>query len=140
MPLREACRELASVNAGRGARGWPIFAAYAEAVSRGRLGWKAGTVISDYNENRRNATATQIEESPLAAALLERAPKLFHWYGTASELLAALNEFVGKKVTSAPGWPPIVVNRGLRTSVPHLPPNSASSVYSLHSRERGKSG
>ena len=45
------------------------FATFAEAVGR-KLGWPAGTALSDYNDNRREATMTQLEDSPLADILL----------------------------------------------------------------------
>ena len=38
------------------------FAAFGEAVGRA-LGWPDGTVLADYNDNRREATLTQLEVS-----------------------------------------------------------------------------
>jgi len=36
------------------------FAAFAESVGR-KLGWPAATVLSDYSDNRREATMTRLE-------------------------------------------------------------------------------
>jgi len=65
------------------------FAAFAEAVGR-NLGWPAGTVLSNYNDNRCEAAVTHIEESPVASFLLEWAHELNDWSGTPTELLAQL--------------------------------------------------
>jgi hypothetical protein len=83
------------------------FAVFAEAVGRA-LGWGAGTVILDYNANRHDATATQIEDSALATFLLETAgapEKAFRWQGTATGMFDELRKVVGKKLTTCPGWP-----------------------------------
>ena len=97
------------------------FAAFAEAVGRA-LGWKPGTVLSDYDANRREATATQIEESALATALLERSRYGMKWRGTATELLDELNEMVGKKRASLARWPktPSGLTNQLRRIAPAL--------------------
>ena len=72
------------------------FAAFGEAVGR-TLGWPAGTFLADYNDNRRESTATQLEDSLVANVLLRNAHRLDGWTGTASELLALLTQGVGKK-------------------------------------------
>jgi hypothetical protein len=100
------------------------FAAFAEAVGRA-LGWGAGTVLADYDANRQGATATQIEDSALATAILETAPArgaVMNWTGTATDLLAVLSERVGKKVTSSAGWPksPGWLTNELRRIAPQL--------------------
>ena len=46
------------------------FATFAEAVGRS-LGWPADTVLSDYDDNRREATLPYIQDSPVADCLLE---------------------------------------------------------------------
>src|SRR5262249_43903255 len=65
------------------------FAVFGEAVGRG-LGWPAGTVLNDYDENRRQATAANLEESPVGYVLLEYARYMPDWTGTASDLLYKL--------------------------------------------------
>ena len=62
------------------------FAKFAEAVGR-KLGWPAGTAFSDYNANRSDASLDRLEDSPLAAFLLDLGPDFFvNWSGTPSEL------------------------------------------------------
>jgi hypothetical protein len=76
------------------------FAAFGEAVGRS-LGWPAGTVLADYYANRRESTASQIEDSPVAIALLSFAEDTRLWTDTATELLAHLTAVSGKKVASS---------------------------------------
>ena len=45
------------------------YAEWGEATSRG-LGWGAGTFVSTYDDNRKEATEVMLEDSPLAAILL----------------------------------------------------------------------
>ena len=96
------------------------FAAFAEAVGRG-LGWPEGMVLEDYNDNRRQATTTLIEGSPVGTVLLEYARYLNGWIGTADELLCKLNAFAGRIAASA-HWPksPVWLARELRRIAPQL--------------------
>src|SRR4029077_13318804 len=80
------------------------FAAFAEAVGRG-LGWPAGTVLSDYGDNRRQATVLELEDSPLGRLLLDHARYMNDWAGTASDLLAKLTAMAGRRVVASPRWP-----------------------------------
>jgi len=48
---------------------------------------------------------TQLEDSPLAAILLENGPDLDRWYGAPSRLLELLITLVGPKVAASPRWP-----------------------------------
>ena len=87
-----------------------------------RSKWEAGTVNADYSKNRQDATATQIEDSALATAMLETARKdVLNWIGTPTELLEELGRIVGKKVTSSARWPksPVWMSNELR---PRLAP------------------
>jgi hypothetical protein len=106
------------------------FATFAEAVGRA-VGWDAGTVLLDYNNNRTDASATQIEDSVLASAMLERAPKTLNWWGTATELLKELGDQVGKKVTSSARWPksPSMMTNELRRIAPQLRNNGVSVTF-----------
>ena len=80
------------------------FAKFAEAVGR-KLGWPAGTALSDYNDNRRDASMTELDDSPLAAFLLDLGPDYLNdWSGTPSELLDELTMLAGEKAES-PRWP-----------------------------------
>jgi len=97
------------------------FAAFAEAVGRA-LGWPADTVLSDYNDNRRDAAMTYLEDSPLTGILLELAPHKPDWIRTASDLLAELTTWAGKRVTASPRWPksPLALSRELRRIAPQM--------------------
>ncbi len=113
-------RELPSVNVPKLPR-MADFAAFGEAVGRA-LGWKPGTMLSAYKGNRKEATATQIEESSVATALLEGARYGIKWRGTATQLLEELNEMVGKKRGSLARWPktPSGLTNELRRIAPAL--------------------
>ncbi|MFI5455389.1 MAG: hypothetical protein ACHRXM_08040 [Isosphaerales bacterium] len=80
------------------------FAAFAEAIGR-NLGLPPDTVLSNYNENRQEAAMTYLEDSPLAAILLEHGPDLEGWYGTPSKLLDLLTSLAGRGVAASPRWP-----------------------------------
>ena len=80
------------------------FAIFAEAVGR-KLGWPAGSALADYNDNRRDASMTQLHDSPLAAFLLDLGPDYINdWSGTPSKLLDELTILAGEKAES-PRWP-----------------------------------
>ena len=80
------------------------FAKFAEAVGR-KLGWPAGTALSDYNANRSDASMDRLEDSPLAAFLLDLGPDFFvNWSGPPSELHEELIALAGDKA-HADGWP-----------------------------------
>ena len=106
------------------------FAAFAEAVGRA-LGWNADTVIADYNNNRKDATAAQIEDSMIASAMLERTPETVNWWGTPTELLKELGDQVGQKVASSARWPksPSVMTNELRRIAPQLRSNGVSVTF-----------
>jgi hypothetical protein len=97
------------------------FARFAEAVGRG-LGWPANTALDAYLDNRRVATASQLDESPLAAFLLDLGPEyLFDYVGSMSDLLPDLTMLAQEKADS-PCWPktPQLLSRELRRLAPHL--------------------
>jgi hypothetical protein len=80
------------------------FAAFAEAVGQGQ-GWPAGTALSDYNDNRREMTLDDIDDSPVARCLLDITTLRLDWIRTATDLLAELTPTVGKRVAASPRWP-----------------------------------
>jgi len=106
------------------------FAVFAEAVGRA-LGWPAGTVLSSYNDNRRQAAVTHIQESPVASFLLDWSHELNDWSGTSTELLAQLNTLVERKVTALPHWPksPPALAKELRHIAPQLRLHAISIVF-----------
>jgi hypothetical protein len=80
------------------------FAQFAEAVGQG-LGWPSQTALLDYNDNRHEATIDQLEDSPLAAVLLDLSPDLIQdWSGSPSQLFHELTAIAGDKASS-PLWP-----------------------------------
>jgi len=113
------------------------FARFAEAVGR-TLGWPAGTVLANYNDNRRAAAVAHIEESPVASFLLEWAHELNDWSGTPTELLAQLNSLVEKKVRVLPDWPksPSSLAKELRRIAPQLRLHSISVVFERNCQKR----
>jgi hypothetical protein len=62
------------------------------------------------------------EDSPLTDILLELAPHRLDWIRTASELLAELTTWAGKRVTALPGWPktPRSLSVALRRIAPQM--------------------
>ena len=80
------------------------FAAFGEAVGR-TLGWPAGMFLADYNDNRRESTVTQLEDSLVGTVLLENAHGMADWTGTPSRATPLLSLVVGKKVASSARWP-----------------------------------
>jgi hypothetical protein len=76
----------------------------------------------DYNDNRHEATIAQLEDSPVAAVLLELGPDMINdWSRTPSDLLSELTALAGKKADS-PRWPksPTWLTIELRRIAPHL--------------------
>jgi len=122
-------RELPSVRLTESPR-MADFAAFAEAVGRA-LGWPAGTVLSDYNDNRREATLTHLEDSPLADILIELAPQKVDWIRTASDLLAELTAHVGRREAASPRWPksPLSLSIELRRIAPQMRMHDVSIVF-----------
>jgi hypothetical protein len=112
------------------------FAAFGEAVGRS-LGWPAGKLLADYYANRRESTASQIEDSPVAAALLAFAENTRFWTGTATGLLSHLVVASGKKVTSSARWPksPGRFTNELRRLSPQLRPHGLTITFE-RDRER----
>ncbi|MFI5457928.1 MAG: hypothetical protein ACHRXM_21015, partial [Isosphaerales bacterium] len=112
------------------------FAVFAEAVGRA-LGWPAHSVLSAYNDNRRDAALTYLEDSPLTDILLELAPHKLDWVRTASDLLAELTNWAGKRVTASPGWPktPRSLSVALRRIAPQMGMHGVSIMF-LKTREK----
>jgi len=106
------------------------FAAFAEAVGRA-LGWSADSVLSAYNDNRLDAAMTYLEDSPLTDILLELAPHKLDWISTASDLLAELTAWAGKRVTASPRWPksPNALSKELRRIAPQMRMHGVSITF-----------
>ena len=80
------------------------FAKWGEAVSRG-LGWKQGAFLRAYEDGRRDASETSLQDSALGSVLLGLASTVLNWECSPTELFHMLSEKVGKKVARSAGWP-----------------------------------
>ncbi len=96
-------RELPSVHLAELPR-MADYAIWGEAVSRG-LGWEPGTFLSTYTDNRKEATLTDLLDSPLGNVLLRVAHKITGLAGTPARLHASLTRIVGKRVAASADWP-----------------------------------
>jgi hypothetical protein len=67
--------------------------------------WPAGTFWSAYCGNRNEAIEGVIDADPIAAALRAFMLTRTEWTGTASELLVALGEMAGERVSKSKIWP-----------------------------------
>jgi hypothetical protein len=99
------------------------FARFGEAIGRG-LGWPDGTFLSDYLNNRREATASKLEESPLGTMLLQQLEERgsFDWTMPPTEALYCFTKWVDKKVAASPRWPktPTALGKEVRLLAPLL--------------------
>jgi hypothetical protein len=107
------------------------FALWGEAVGRG-LGWQAGDFTSVYGNNRFEASATALENSPIGNLLLQVAPNVLELECSPTELLEMLAEKAGKKVARSAAWPktPRNFTDELRRLAPQLRMHGLSVVYS----------
>ena len=113
------------------------FAAFGEAVGRA-VGWPDGTVLADYNDNRREATLTQLEDSLVASALRRYADDMQEWTGTASELLRALTKRAGRRAARSARWPktPGWLTNELRRIAPQLRMHGVSVTFERNRESR----
>jgi hypothetical protein len=97
------------------------YAIWGEAVGRG-LGWAPGTFLSTYVDNRKEATITDLLDSPLGNVLLQVAHLFTGVSFTPAKLHAALTEIAGKKVAASADWPKTAEKFGneLRRLAPQL--------------------
>jgi hypothetical protein len=95
------------------------YAEWGEATSRGQ-GWGAGTFLSTYDDNRKEATEVLLEDSPVATVVLALARKGINWSGTPMQLYNAVAKIMGKQV--GPRWPKTIATFGneLRRIAPQL--------------------
>lgn len=78
------------------------FARFGAAVERA-LGWKADSFMDAYTANRKVANQLSLDASPLTGPLVKLAQK-GDWQGTASELLAELED-IDLMAKDKKGWP-----------------------------------
>jgi len=78
-----------------------------------------------------------LEDSPPTDILLELAPHKLDWVRTASDLLAELTNWAGKRVTASPRWPKsaLALSRELRRIAPQTRVYGVSIMF-LKTREK----
>ena len=113
------------------------FAAFGEAVGRA-LGWPDGTLLADYNDNRREATLTQLEDSLVASAVRRFADRMQEWTGTASELLRGLTKLVSTRDAASARWPKSAgrLTNELRRIAPQLRMHGVSLTFERNRESR----
>jgi hypothetical protein len=67
--------------------------------------WPAGTFLAAYSGNRDEAVESAIDADPIAAAISTLMSRRTVWTQTATELLVALAEVAGERVTKSKTWP-----------------------------------
>ena len=128
-------RELPSVHLAELPR-MADYAIWGEAVGRG-LGWEPGMFLSTYTGNRKEATLTDLLDSPLGHALLQVAHMIKEVSGTPAELHAKLTEIVGKKVAASADWPKTSEKFGRRAAQPRTPASLARLECQFRAATRG---
>ena len=85
----------------------PRLADFARWVEAGApaFGWEPGAFLKVYDANRASADELALDASPIGPALLAFVDECGEWQGTATELLAALNERTGETARKERGWP-----------------------------------
>jgi hypothetical protein len=113
------------------------FAAASEAIGRG-LGWPAGTFLADYEANRREASATQIEDSLVATVLIHHAGRFNPWIGSPADLHSELAIAAGRKAAASARWPksPQWFTDELRRIAPELRMNGINLTFGRTSKGR----
>ncbi len=129
-------RELPSIKLAKLPR-MADFAAFGEAVGR-TLRWPDGTFIADYDDSRRESTATHLEDSIVATVLLRHSHRIDGWSGTASELLSMLSNAVGGRSAASAHWPksPARLTNELRRIAPQLRMHGLTITFERKSESR----
>jgi hypothetical protein len=100
------------------------FTVWVEAAAPA-LGWASGRFLTIYNHNRDSADEIAVDASPIGPtvrAFLSGLKEGNVWEGTASELLAALNECASEATKKEKDWPKRAntVSGQLKRIAPHL--------------------
>lgn len=69
------------------------------------LPWETGRFMEVYADNRKGAIEASLDADLLAPALRELLEDHSEWSGTASDLLAALEEIVDERIRNLKAWP-----------------------------------
>jgi hypothetical protein len=134
-----ALRELPSVQLAALPR-MADFARFGEAAGRG-LGWPEGSFVDAYRNNRRSATLSKLDESPVGTAilnLLDRYGPSFDWVMPPAEVLEVCAEAVDKEATASARWPKTTIALGieLRRIAPLLREHGLFVSFSRNNRTR----
>ncbi len=113
------------------------FAHWVTTAEKG-LGWPAGTFLKTYTANRESANDLALEASPIGPPLLELLQGSGDWEGTATDLLAALEETVTEQTKRQKSWPKN--GRSMATHLKRIAPNLRAAgwdvEYSRHTSRR----
>jgi hypothetical protein len=113
------------------------FARLATAAEVG-LGWEPGTFRAAYQGNREHSNEVALDASPITTPLLRLLDNAQNnqWYGSATDLLAALSQIAGDEATRQRCWPQSA--RALSGALKRLAPNlRAVGVHVETLREPG---
>jgi hypothetical protein len=116
-----ACRELPSVQIADLPR-MADFARFGEAVGRA-MGSPPNTFLSAYLGNRKDASASSLEDSVVAGVVLDfLTNEAWETKGTPTEVLDELSRFAGRRIRASRDWPktPSRMGNELRRLAPHL--------------------
>ena len=113
------------------------FALFAESVCQG-LGHSPGAFLAAYQRNRRTATESLLDDSPVARAFREFADRFPFWTGTASELLDELTELAGPRALTTKSWPktPKGLSAIIRRLAPQLRATGVAITFSRDQHQR----
>jgi hypothetical protein len=127
-------RALPSVNLKRLPR-MADYAEWGEAVSHG-LEWASEAFLSTYQDNRKVATESLLDDSPVAPMILAMTRLGVHWSGTPEKLYQMIAKTTGKRL--GPRWPSTVskFSSELRRIVPQLWLHGLSVSFERNSEGR----
>lgn len=113
------------------------YATWGEAVHRG-LGFGAESFVSTYNDNRKDAVTTELEDSPLGTVMLGIARNGLNLSCSAFELHTKLSKIVGHKTVKSGRWPKTIntFSSELRRMAPQLLIHGLSLEFSRNSDRR----
>ena len=102
------------------------------------LGWAEGSFIRAYRENLETAVGLTVEADPVAIAVQKLIEAKGAWSGSASELLADLDELVTDATRRTKEWPKAanVLSARVKRAAPGL---RASGIDVEHGRQKGQS-
>jgi hypothetical protein len=119
----------------------PRMADFALRVSAcDRVLWAPGTFMAAYSGNRAEAVEIAVEHDALAREVRTLAVMRTQWTGNATDLLGALNDQAGERVTRAKDWPacPKALSGRLRRVAPVLRKVGVAITFTREGRARAR--